>query len=229
MELAVSNELFNNIDSMMMFILVKNRMISNIMQKKGDAWIADVSLDDGEYIYKLMINEGLKINDINAYDYKKWRADEVWSVLKIQDGQVVKGNHTDISVSGYSMSPGIKCGQYLSNRCFSPKVDERYSISIDLEGLSHIHSVTAVWYREDGSIYHMGEKDIECPDGEYTYKANVVFWMDVPKEITNNNNWTVEIYVDGKKMITDYFRSGGINNVKFNSVIKNYTLFNRWN
>lgn len=197
-----------------------NKVKRIIMIEDINSWYAEVDLKDGEYLYKFIVNDGLKLNDCNAIQYKKWIADEVWSVMKVKDGEIVVGKHKYIKLRKYSMSPGIRYGSYLSNRIYN-HLYSKFSISIELENVEDTHSVTAVWYRENGTIYHIEEKTIDIPEKKYIYGVNVVFWINIPNKI-NSNNWTIEIYVDGEKHITDYFiceKKGDERYVRFNSFI----------
>ena len=90
-------------------------------------------------------------------------------------------------------------------------LDEKFSISVDVSELTDIHSVTAIWYREDGSVYHIEEQTIDCPQDNYIYTVNAVFWIDIPAILYDTgNNWTVEIYIDGALKIKDYFKNENI-------------------
>ena len=203
MKLVVDNNIFDNIKYLSLCILIKNKVITKVMKKSDKNWIIDLDLEDGEYLYKLIINEGIRFNDINAYRYTKWKSDEIWSILKIKNGSITYGSNKEICVENYSLTPGIRYGHYSSNRIFDQMLDRKFSISIELDKVTDTHSITAVWYREDGNVFHIEEKEICCPNKDYSYKINAVFWIDLPKTFFSNGNWTVEIYIDGKKTIKD--------------------------
>lgn len=231
MRIEAYNNIFDNIKNMSLCILIKNRVITKEMEKCGDNWFIELDLENGEYLYKFIINNGIRLNDNNAYNYTKWKSDEVWSILKIQDGNIIYGSNREIKLERYSLSPGIRYGYYLSNRTFDLKLDRKFSISIELDKVTDTHSITAVWYREDGSIFHIEEKDVCGTKEDCIYQINVVFWIEFPTAILMSGNWTIEIYIDGKKLIKDYFiyeKKGDKRYVKFNSNIKTNTLYNRF-
>lgn len=203
------------------------------MLKTDNCWIIDLNIPDGEHMYKYIINESIRFNDKDAYKYVRWKDGEVWSVLRVESGQIMQQNFHKPVIAGYSMTPGVRYGQYCSNHIFNNTLDEKYSISVDVSELTDIHSVTAIWYREDGSVYHIEEQTIDCSQDNYIYTVNAVFWIDIPAILYDTgNNWTVEIYIDGALKIKDYFKNenkGDKRNVRFNSFIKNNAVWNQVN
>lgn len=233
MRIVFKNDDFGEIEEISIVIAINNRVLTRKMLKTDNCWIIDMNIPDGEHMYKYIINESIRFNDKDAYKYVRWKDGEVWSVLKVESGQIMQQNFRKPVITGYSMTPGVRYGQYNSNHLFNNTLDEKYSISIDVSEITGIHSITAIWYREDGSIYHIEEQVIDCPQENYIYTANTVFWINIPAILYDTgNNWTVEIYIDGALKIKDYFKNenkGDKRNVRFNSFIKNNAVWNQVN
>lgn len=70
-------------------------------------------------------------------------------------------------------------------------------------------AVTWHWYSPDGNPYKTGQVDIDRnPKGGYWPSYNVWYGLDVadiPKEQYMSGNWHVDIYINGKKRLTEQF------------------------
>lgn len=196
---------FANAHNITFCYVVNNRIKQIPMTEENQYWYVELALNDGIYLYKFIIDEGLKLNDCNAKEYIKWINDEIWSVLHVPYNRNCAICETEMNIIGYSMTPGVRYGLFFSNHEFSLFRDKKYSISMEIDGVCGVHSVTAVWYREDKSIYHIEERNIEFNEINKKIRINLVFWVNLPNCIDTKRNWEVEIFIDGKITIKDYF------------------------
>ena len=84
--------------------------------------------------------------------------------------------------------------------------DSRCYVSFDLNNVCDVHSITALWYQPDGSLYHIEECTIDAYDNAYTNYAET-FWVTLSQSTHpfKFGIWMVEIYVDGEQKIREYF------------------------
>jgi tetratricopeptide (TPR) repeat protein len=77
--------------------------------------------------------------------------------------------------------------------------------------LGHVLGATVTWhwYSPDGNPYRTGQVNIERnPKGSYWPSYNVWYSLDVadiPKEQYMSGNWHVDVYINGKKRLTEQF------------------------
>ncbi len=77
--------------------------------------------------------------------------------------------------------------------------------------LGHILGATVTWhwYSPDGNPYKTGQVDIDRnPNGGYWPSYNVWYGLDIadiPKEQYMSGNWHVDVYINGKKRLTEQF------------------------
>lgn len=77
--------------------------------------------------------------------------------------------------------------------------------------LGHVLEATVIWhwYSPDGNPYKTGQVDIDRnPKGGYWPSYNVWYSLDVadiPKEQHMSGSWHVDIYINGKKSLTEQF------------------------
>lgn len=211
----------NGVNSIDIVYELGGKIRKKTMNENDQCWYIEIPSDEKKLIYKFVINNGIRINDSDADGYCKWIADEVWS-YKICDGEKKRYKHPDLIT--YSMGPGIRYGQYNSNKKFTLGTDKKFSISIDLDNVIGIHSVTVVWYENGKNITHIEEKTIDGYENAF-YKINAVFWINLPEQLTYDPLMSVEIYVDGNKIITDYFQGSQIREVR-NIYGRNQSRFN---
>lgn len=180
-----------------------------LMYLSNGIWQFSINLKDGFYIYKYEIGKHIRINDINAYDYKVDENGEVWSILKIENGQIIY-NELKIFIELKNYLITNKVYKTISNsiykKIFDIKNDTKVAIGINLIKLSCIHSATVIWYQPNACIFHVEEKAIVIPNNLGEVEATAWFWLDL-KKINKYlfGLWTIEIYLDGKLSIKDNF------------------------
>ena len=154
MELICETGLHCNLFNVEVMYVINGRIKIIRMKPCSRGWKTDIELPDGEYQYKFILNNGIRMNDPNAYGYNVCLNDEVWSVLKIVNGKIQKGNKIIPKFNKFIINNG-KMLLYPRNRaCY---------VSFDLNDVCGVHSITALWYQPDGSLYHIEETTIETP------------------------------------------------------------------
>ena len=89
MEIVYKKEQATNVFQVELVYVINNKVKMAIMNEEDNCWKYDLNLTDGEYLYKFIINNGIRINDPNANKYVKWVNGETWSMLKIHNGNIV--------------------------------------------------------------------------------------------------------------------------------------------
>lgn len=203
MEIVYKKEQATNVFQVELVYVINNKVKMAIMNEEEYGWKFDLNLPDGEYLYKCIINNGIRINDPNANKFVKWVNGETWSMLKIHNGNIVPRMYPKTEFANFRVhngTTGLGCKSVTYPR------DSRCYVSFELNNVCGVHSVTTLWYQPDGSLYHIEESTIDAGDNAYTNYAET-FWVNL-NQITHPFKygiWMVEIYVDGEQKIREYF------------------------
>lgn len=197
MELICETGLHCNVFNAEFIYVVNGKNKAIRMETCSQGWKTELELPDGEYYYKFILNNGIRMNDPNAYSYAVGLNDEVWSVLKVVNGKNQKGNKIIPKLNKFIINNGKKLLYPRNRACY---------VSFDLNGVCGVHSITALWYQPDGSLYHIEETTIETPIN-LLYTLKETFWVDFEKDTHpfDFGTWMVEIYVDGVKSVREFF------------------------
>lgn len=204
MELVYKKEQATNVFQVELVYIYNDKAKTIQMEDKEYYWQAYIQLPDGEYLYKFILNNGIRINDPNAYGYAKWLNGETWSILKIHNGIPITKEYPKTEFVNFRVHNGIM--GYGDRTIVYPR-NTRCYISFDLKNVCGVHSIMSLWYQPDGSLYHIEESTIDA-DININSNYSETFWVNL-----NQNThpfkygiWMVEIYVDGEQKIREYFR-----------------------
>ena len=215
MEIICKRDLSTNVFMAELVYAINNKVKMLQMEPCSVGWKINMDLPDGEYPYKFILNNGIRMNDPEAYEYINWLNGETWSVLKVVNGEIQK--------SGYMATKLNNCFMHNGKTLLYPR-DRACHITFDLNDVKGVHSVTALWYQPDGSLYHIEEATIDAPD-DAIYKYKESFWVNLKHDTHpfSCGIWMVEIFVDGDKKIREFFNVVRSSNLK-SIGIYNYAL-----
>lgn len=169
MEIIYNRDLSTNVFMAELVYAVNNKVKMLLMEPCSQGWKANLELPDGEYPYKFILNNGIRMNDPDAYEYINWLNGETWSVLKVVNGEIQKKNYITAELNNFCVHNG-KTLLYPRNRTCH--------ISFDLNNVCGVHSITALWYQPDGSLYHIEEATVDASK-QSAYKFKESFWIDL--------------------------------------------------
>lgn len=217
-EISILKNNFTNIQSAQLLIVDNNRVKILPMKYSETAWNISLNLPDGEYLYKFILNNGIRMNDPNAYEFRECDNGEILSVLKISDGKVVRSNYKQSEISKFCIYTGSSPG---SHKTIMYPRDRKCYARFELNNVIGTHSITVLWYQPDGSLYHIEETAlIAVSRGHSSYSETL--WVNLEKTTHNfeYGTWMTEIYIDGIKQIREYF------NVINSHLIKSMEIMN---
>lgn len=215
MEIIYKRDLCTNIFMAELVYAVNNKVKMLQMEPCNQGWKINLELPDGEYPYKFILNNGIRMNAPDAYEYINWLNGETWSVLKVVNGKIQKRKYNSVELNNFCVHNGKTLLYPRERACH---------VSFDLNDVRGVHSITALWYQPDGSLYHIEEATVDAPNNAI-HKFKESFWIDL-KQDTHPfayGIWMVEVYVDGDKKVREFFSVVRGNNV-INTGIYNYAL-----
>lgn len=107
MKLVYRKEQATNVLQVELIYLYNDKVKTIQMKDMEYFWQTDIQLPDGEYLYKFILNNGIRINDPNAHRYAKWLNGETWSVLKIHDGIPITKEYQKTEFVNFRVHNGI--------------------------------------------------------------------------------------------------------------------------
>lgn len=183
-------------------VLLKNMQICIPMICEGDFFRASVSLREGKYTYKFMVNNTIRFNDPDADNYVLDENGEVWSECIVQDELEQSKKICSTTVKKYILSNRRILDKLISKREFFVSMDTHIYMSTEICMRKGIHSITEVWHRADGILYAVREHPVEMKNDGINKK---IFFISLNSKKIRLGIWRIDIYVDGKKMISEYF------------------------
>ncbi|MGN0375273.1 MAG: hypothetical protein ACI4EN_07215 [Butyrivibrio sp.] len=181
-------------------IYVFNRKVRTIaMEYCLTGWRISLDLPDGEYLYKFVFNDGIRMNDPEAYCYREWINGEVWSLLNIKDGKAVSRRYDAVNIRNVIVhSKSGKLLQYPGDRrCYA---------DFEINNVKGIHSLTILWYQPDGSLYHIEETTVRASGTGFSSFAETMWVeLDMKSHSFDLGTWMVEVYADGIRQVREFF------------------------
>ncbi len=178
------------------------------MYKRDNTWYLDVELKEGEYYYKFLINDQIKLNDPSANVYSPGKDNEVWSVLIMNHENKRLYNNTQytVNIENYNITNLVHEQQLDSNkRDFNLFLDKKVVARFEFNNITGFHSATAVWCTPDGKIFNAAESILVSVEGN---KSTFIWFI---LQIDDNNHtypeglWTLKLFIDGSYILEDRF------------------------
>lgn len=183
------------------------------MKKEDNKWFIDVFVRQGEHKYKFLLNEYIRINDSTANVYLPDEKDELWSVIIIskEDKRLFNNTQYTVNVENYNICNKLNDVVTLKNKKnFNLSNDKKVVTRFEFTEVTGLHSVTAVWYSADGTLFDVSENILFTPEDEKVLPIIMWFWIDL-----NENNrlypqgiWTMKLFIDGAFILEDNFIIG---------------------
>lgn len=145
-------------------------------------------LRKGQYMYKYLVEGILRLNDPKAECYIVDSAGEVWSFLCVSEGLEGKCNKSKINMN-LKVKPLKKEYVYPIDRLIIYKVEVN-----ECEG---IHALTAIFYSGNGNVYQINE---------VVLSPCIQLKVNLKEGRCNVGVWKLDIYLDGCKYTSEYFR-----------------------
>ena len=183
-------------------VRIKNTNVNIPMIYEGGIFRASLQLQEGRYIYKYIVNNTIRFNDPDAENYVMDAKGEVWSECVVRDGiEICK--YTDFGkVKTYILSNRKFEDNLLPKKIFYFPTDTQICLNVEICLKKGIHSITEVWHRADGILYAVKEHPIPMENDGI---GRIGFGIFLHKNKIRLGIWRVDVYVDGEKVISEYF------------------------
>ena len=186
----------------------KNDLEKGKMQEKDGTLYINQELPKGRHKYKFIINEHIKINDYyaNLYEYNIEK-NELWSVLLVNENgeRLYNISENGLTIQGYNITNRIQRNDEINQKVYNRTIDKKIVVKLDIEKITGIHEVSAIWYVPNGEVYAISHNTVIETleiDG-YT----IWFYLELDKmENIEEGIWKVRICVDGKYIFEDAFK-----------------------
>lgn len=180
-----------------------------VMSQDGAFWTCSAAFPPGEYLYHLLLNDHLFLNDVNATWYKLGEDGRLMSVLKID----AKGTRLYNKIKQKVIIDHIGlASQRIEDRLLSSKkefnvyVDKMVVMKLDLNTITGIHSLTSLWCTPQNNIFETSEHVIHPLEEDDI--LTVWFWMDFQpfKKTYPPGNWNLKLLIDGAFLLQIPFK-----------------------
>lgn len=180
-----------------------------IMEKTGNVWNFDLELPFGEYKYKFLINQNLRLNDSEANLYMPDDNEELWSLIIINEEGIRLYNNEEYSVnidSYYMNSMVSEADDILLKKAFNTNVDEKAVVRYGFTNVTGIHTVTVAWYNPHGQLVQYTDNNLFKGE-EDKEPLFMWFWLDLKenKAKLEYGNWTIKLFINGQFILADRF------------------------
>lgn len=171
------------------------------MEKVNGVFRAGIECNEQEIVYKFILNNILRVNDANAVAYGKDENGEVWS--KYINNSRRKQN--EVRNFKYSVSNKKLKNCSKSVRTIIYPNESIVWLNVFLNLSNEIHSVTVIWYDVEGKISLAQEKAIDLSHRKCACNVKLNFCMNLDKSDVKEGIWKINLLIDGKVVIADYF------------------------
>ena len=172
------------------------------MSQKRNEWVCTVTLPRERVVYRYRINGGvIELNDPCADYYMADERDKVWSVREQGVSMETSVRYIKSIIADRVMND---INKVLPKKNLNLRDNREVAAGMKLSDIIGAHVVTAIWYQPDGRVYHTDERTLMS---ELNVEAEVWFWLRLGdmKARYCKGAWTLEMYVDGYKMVRDNF------------------------
>jgi hypothetical protein len=171
-------------------------------------WQTEVELEPGEYKYKYLVNNEIRLNDPSANLYYPDKNGEVTSVLFISsDGsRMINTQKYEIKLENYSLfSKVLDEAPKQSRRLFILPREDRAVTRLEFSIVEGIHTISVLWYEPGQKLYKAMENILWSPAVKDKNPLVYWFWLELIKGKMTQGLWTLKLFIDGAFLLEDYF------------------------
>lgn len=178
------------------------------MSEINGVWQCKIDINPGEYKYKFIVNNEMKLNDPLANIYMPDDKEELWSTLIINkdDKRLYNNVQYGVHVDKYNLNSVIFDDEPKGNqKQFNRSVDKKVVARFEFTQITGLHPITVAWISPDGHIFQYTENNL-FTDEKDDKPVRMWFWLDLDKEeIYPKGNWKLKFFIDGEFVFEDDF------------------------
>ncbi|MGD1820067.1 MAG: hypothetical protein ACPKOI_09335 [Pleomorphochaeta sp.] len=174
------------------------------MQNQDDKWICNIDLSEGTYLYKILLNDILPINDSYSNLFLPDENDVLWSVLVVNENKerAYCNKQTNLNISDYILASDISnFGITNCKKIFIPPSDKMIATRLGFKNVTGVHTITALYISPEDEWFDIYEHTL-LPQNKYV-------WFSLDLNVIGRNYlhgmWQIMIFVDGEFVLKDNF------------------------
>ena len=177
-----------------------------IMKKFENKWITSFDLNPGEYLYKFLINDKIRLNDPFAKVYIPNKKGELLSYLKINEEgkRLYSSKQYYVNVNDYLLSSVVTDRSIDIKKNFNLNIDKKIVARFQFDIVTGIHTATVVWFNPKGEVFSWVEEMLFKSEKCDINPVILWFWFDLNSEILEGK-WFLKLYIDGEYLLEDSF------------------------
>lgn len=180
----------------------------NLMHKTEEGiWYTEIELLPGQYRYKYLIDNTIRLNDPCANLYMPDEKGELASLIIINDRgeRLVNEERYTVHINKYHLSDKVYEKEPEGDKkIFLPK-DERVVVRLEFTNVTGVHTASILWYKPNGEFYYITENILWNSDKEKDKPIVHWFWINIDREGIPPGKWTFKFYIDGAFIFEDHF------------------------
>lgn len=198
-----------------------NINVFNMTEYEG-TWTVDLSLSEGQYNYRFLVNNRIFINDPTANLYVADNTDTIWSVLAIDaNGKRIYNNEEyTVNIEDYNLCNGTDEDSETKN-IFNTDVDNLTVAKFQFTNVKGLHTINVLWIDPGGDFFDITENNLY--EQEFGESTDIFFCLDYDNDSVNFEQgiWSLLLLVDGNCILEDKFT---LENTKQRSAVIDFDL-----
>lgn len=179
----------------------------NIMKKNEQGiWETEIDFSPGEYRYKFLIDNIIRMNDPTNNIYIQDEKGELTTLLIINEhGELMENIHpSKVHIENYHLTNRINDNISIQDKKTFNLYDEKIVCRLDFLDVIGVHNVSILWYRPDGEFYYMTENLLWAQDEDKGKPIVQWYWINAHNDLPRGK-WTLKLYINGTFIFADNF------------------------
>jgi len=192
------------------------------MTEYEGTWTVDLSLSEGNYNYRFLLNNRIFINDPTANLYVADNTNTIWSVLSIDtNGERIYNNEEyTVNIEDYSLSNSTDENSEIKSS-FDTDKDKVTAAKFKFTNVTGLHTINVLWIDPGGDFFDITENSLY--EQEFGENTTVFFCLDYTNDSVHFEQgvWFLLLLIDGNCVLEDKFT---LENTKQRSTVIDFDL-----
>ena len=180
----------------------KNKMTQN----EEGIWVTELDLLPGEYHYKYLVDNIIRMNDPMNNLYIPDEQGELNTLLIIneQGERMESAEPFNVHIENYHLTNRVDETTPTHDKKVFNLNDEQIVCRLEFLHVTGVHNVSILWYRPDQEFYYMTENILWTPEEEKGKSIIQWYWIQVREDMPIGK-WTIKLYINGSFIFSDEF------------------------
>jgi len=191
-------------------IIWKDSSIATVKLKKEiNYWIANFDLPEGNYLYRLLINNCIILNDPESNLHFPDENNVIWSVLMIDSDGDRLFNHEQygLNIKEYIITDSINNDYSPQNKkVFIPPADKIIATRFIFQNITGLHCISLLWITPDNEMFDICEDNLLSSDS-LSDLTTIWFYLNLHTNGVSypHGIWKIKLFIDGDFILEDEF------------------------